>query len=327
MKTKNSNNMLLAFLVILGVIAIVAIVGFFILKPGEEIIQGQVEATEVRISGKVPGRILEYRVKEGHLVKAGDTLVFLDSPEVKAKMMQAEAAKEAAQAQSRKAQKGTRYEQVTSAYEMWQKAKAGLDVSKKSYERLQNLFEKGVVSAQKRDEAQANYLAMQASERAAYSQYTMAKNGAEIEDKQAAEAMVSRADGAVAEVESYIHETVLLSPIDGEISDIYPEQGELVGTGAPIMSVMDLNDIYVLFNVREDLLQNMKIGQEIVAYMPALNREISLKIVQLKDMGNYAAWKATKVSGEYDLRTFQVKAEPTEQISDIRPGMSVIVKK
>jgi HlyD family secretion protein len=270
---------------------------------------------------------LEFRVKEGQRVKEGDTLVFLDSPDVHAKLAQAEAAENAAQAQNLKAQKGTRVEQINSAYEMWQKAKAGLDVAEKTYNRMQNLFEKGVISAQNRDEAEANYLAMKATENAALFQYQMAKNGAEKEDKMAAEAMVNRAKGAVAEVESYINETVLLSPIDGEISDIYPQRGELVGTGAPIMNVMDLTDMHVLFNVREDLMKDMKIGREIKAYMPALDREIMLKVIHMKDMGNYAAWKATKASGEYDLRTFQIKAELLEKINDIRPGMTVVVRR
>lgn len=318
--------MLLAFITLIGVIAVVALVGFFMLKPRTEIIQGQVEATEVRISGKVPGRITEFRVQEGQHVQVGDTLVFLDSPEVQAKLMQAEAAQDAAQAQNEKAIKGARAEQITAAYEMWQKAKAGLEIAEKSYQRVQNLFDKGVMSAQKRDEAEANFQAMRATEKAALSQYQMAKNGAEREDKMAAEAMVNRAKGAVAEVESYIKETFLLSPIDGEISEIFPQRGELVGTGAPIMNVMDLKDIHVLFNVREDFLKDMKIGQEIIGYVPALDKEIHLKVIHMKDLGNYAAWKATKASGEYDLRTFEVKAQPSET-TDLRPGMSVIVKK
>ena len=326
-KKLKMSNMMLAFITLLFVIAVVALVGFFILTPDEEVIQGQAEATEIRISGKVPGRIASYKVVEGQAVKAGDTLVLFDSPEIAAKLLQAQAAEDAAQAQNQKAIKGARDEQITAAYEMWQKAKAGLDIAEKSYERVQRLHDKGVMTAQKRDEAKANYAAMQATEKAAKSQYNMAKNGAEREDKLAAEAMVNRAKGAVAEVESYLKETVLTAPSDGEVSEIFPKRGELVGTGAPVMHLIDLNDMWVTFNVREDLLSRFKMGAEFQAIVPALEEQaIVLKVTYLKDMGTYAAWKATKTTGQYDLKTFEVRAKPAKRIDGLRPGMSVIVK-
>lgn len=326
-KKLKMSNMMLAFVTLLFVIILVAIVGFFVLKPGKEFIQGQAEATEIRISGKVPGRIAAYKVEEGQSVKAGDTLAILDSPEVHAKLRQAQAAEEAAQAQNKKAIKGARAEQIAAAYEMWQKAKAGQEIARKSFERVKNLYEKGVVTAQKRDEAEANYQAMTATEKAAKSQYEMAKNGAEMEDRMAAQALVSRAQGAVEEVESYLKETVLTAPSDGEVSEIFPKQGELVGTGAPIMHLVDLNDMWISFHVREDFLENFKIGDEFQAIIPALGKkEVSLKVTFLKDMGTYAVWKATKTTGQYDLKTFEVRAKPLSRIEGLRPGMSVLVK-
>lgn len=234
--------MLLAFLTLLGVIAIVAVVGFFMLRKGPEIIQGQAEVTEYRVSSKVPGRILEFRVKEGQSVNAGDTLAILEAPDVVAKMEQARAAEAAAQAQNEKAIKGAREEQIQAAYEMWQKAQAGVTIAEKSYKRVKNLYEQGVMPAQKLDEVTAQRDAAIATEKAAKAQYTMAKNGAEREDKMAAEALVNRAKGAVAEVESYIKETYLIAPAAGEVSEIFPKVGELVGTGAPIMNIAELND-------------------------------------------------------------------------------------
>ena len=282
-KSQNS-NMLLAFLTLLGVIAIVAVVGFFMLRKGPEIIQGQAEVTEYRVSSKVPGRILEFRVKEGQSVNAGDTLAILEAPDVVAKMEQARAAEAAAQAQNEKAIKGAREEQIQAAYEMWQKAPKA--------------------------------------------QYTMAKNGAEREDKMAAEALVNRAKGAVAEVESYIKETYLIAPAAGEVSEIFPKVGELVGTGAPIMNIAELNDMWVTFNVREDLLKNLTMGAEFEAVVPALdNKTVRLKVYYLKDLGTYAAWKATKTTGQFDLKTFEVKASPMEKVENLRPGMSVIINK
>ena len=235
-KSQNS-NMLLAFLTLLGVIVLVAVVGFFMLRKGPEIIQGQAEVTEYRVSSKVPGRILEFRVKEGQKVQAGDTLAILEAPDVIAKMEQARAAEAAAQAQNEKAIKGARQEQIQAAYEMWQKAIAGVDIAEKSYKRVKNLFDQGVMPAQKLDEVTAQRNAAIATEKAAKAQYTMAKNGAEREDKMAAAALVDRAKGAVAEVESYLKETYLIAQAAGEVSEIFPKVGELVGTGAPIMNL------------------------------------------------------------------------------------------
>lgn len=329
MKTKSQNsNMLLAFLTLLGVIAIVALVGFFMLSKGPDIIQGQAEATEYRVSSKVPGRIAEFRVKEGETVKAGDTLALLEAPDVMAKMAQAQAAQAVAQAQNQKALKGARTEQIQAAYEMWQKAKAGLEIAEKSYNRVKRLAEQGVLAAQKLDEATAQYHAALATEKAAKAQYTMAKNGAEREDKLAASALVDRAKGAVAEVESYVRETYLIAQIPGEVSEIFPKVGELVGTGAPIMSIANLQDLWITFNVREDLLKELKMGAEFEAFIPALdNRTVRLKVNYLKDLGTYAAWKATKTTGQFDLKTFEVRAEPVSPIEGLRPGMSVIIKR
>ena len=319
MDTKSQNsNMLLAFLTLTGVIAIVAVVGFFMLRKGPEIVQGQAEVTEYRVSSKVPGRILEFRVKEGQSVQAGDTLAILEAPDVLAKLEQA---------QNEKALKGARHEQVQAAFEMWQKAKAGLEIAEKSYKRVKNLADQGVMSAQKLDEVTAQRDAAAATEKAAKAQYDMAKNGAEREDKAAAAALVDRAKGAVAEVESYIKETYLIAQTAGEVSEIFPKVGELVGTGAPIMNIAILDDMWVTFNVREDLLQGLTMGTEFEAFVPALDKNIRLKVNYMKDLGTYAAWKATKTTGQFDLKTFEVKALPQEKVEGLRPGMSVILKK
>ena len=325
-KSQNS-NMLLAFLTLLGVIVLVAVVGFFMLRKGPEIIQGQAEVTEYRVSSKVPGRILEFRVKEGQKVQAGDTLAILEAPDVIAKMEQARAAEAAAQAQNEKAIKGARQEQIQAAYEMWQKAIAGVDIAEKSYKRVKNLFDQGVMPAQKLDEVTAQRNAAIATEKAAKAQYTMAKNGAEREDKMAAAALVDRAKGAVAEVESYLKETYLIAQAAGEVSEIFPKVGELVGTGAPIMNIAIMDDMWVTFNVREDFLKDFTVGEEINAFIPAFDKEVKFKVTYMKDLGTYAAWKATKTTGQFDLKTFEVKAVPVEKVEGLRPGMSAIIEK
>ena len=320
------NNILLAIAGFIAVVIIVALIGFLALGRDPNVIQGQVEVSEYRVSSKVPGRILELRVKEGDYVKAGDTLAILDAPEVRAKMEQARSAESAAAALELKAQNGARKEQIQGAFSVLQQAKAGYEIAEKSYQRIQRLYDEGVVSAQKRDEVYANYKAMEAQMKAAQSQYDMAVNGARMEDKLAAAAQVGRAKGAVQEVNSYIHETVQIAQKEGEVSDIYPKVGELVGTGSPIMSIAVMDDMWGTFNVREDQLNGMKVGTEFSAFVPAFNKEIKMKVYYLKDQGSYAVWKATKANGQYDLKTFEVKARPVEKLDGLRPGMSLIIK-
>ena len=326
-QTKSQHkNILLAIAGFVAVVIIVALIGFLALGREPDVKQGQVEVSEYRVSSKVPGRILEIRVKEGDYVKVGDTLAILDAPDVRAKMEQARSAENAAAALELKAQNGARKEQIQGALSVLQQAKAGYEIAEKSYNRIQRLFDEGVVSAQKRDEVYANYKAMEAQMKAAQSQYDMAVNGARMEDKMAAAAQVGRARGAVNEVNSYIHETVQVAQMEGEVADIYPKVGELVGTGSPIMSIAVMEDMWGTFNIREDQLNGMKVGSEFTAFVPAFNKDIKMKVYYLKDQGSYAVWKATKANGQYDLKTFEVKARPVEKLEGLRPGMSLIIK-
>ena len=320
-------NILLAVMGFAAVVVIVALIGLIALDRDPDIIQGQVEVSEYRVSSKVPGRILEIRVKEGDYVKAGDTLAILDAPEVRAKMEQAQSAESAAAALELKAKNGARKEQIQGAFSVLQQAKAGFEIAEKSYNRVQRLFDEGVMSAQKRDEAFASYKAMEAQMKAAQSQYDMAVNGARMEDKLAASAQVGRARGAVQEVNSYIHETVQIAQKEGEVTDIYPKVGELVGTGSPIMSIAMMDDMWGSFNIREDQLNGMQVGTEFMAFVPAFNKDVKMKVYHLKDQGSFAVWKATKANGQYDLKMFEVKARPVEKMEGLRPGMSLVIKK
>lgn len=325
-KQQHKSVMLALAVLVLAVVTVGAI-GYFTIGTEEEAIQGQIDVEEYRVSSKVPSRILELRVKEGDYVHVGDTLAILDAPEVEAKAVQAESAESAAAALSNMAKAGARKEQIQGAYELWQQAKAGLEISKKSYERVQRLFDEGVLSEQKRDEAYANYKALEAQEKAAKSQYDMAVNGARTEEKIAAAAQVNRAKGAVEEVSSYIRETVQTAQMEGEVATIYPKVGELIGSGSPIMTISLMNDVWGTFNVREDQLNGMKKGDTFTAFVPAFNKEIKMRVTSIKDQGSYATWKATKSNGQYDLKTFEVKACPIKKFDGLRPGMSVVIKK
>lgn len=309
-------------------LAIVAIglIGTLAFKSEPEVIQGYVEVSEYRVSSKVPGRVLELRVKEGDYVKVGDTLAILDAPDVKAKLAQAQSAESAATAMDQMANNGARREQINGAFALLQQAKAGLEIAQKSYNRVQRLYDEGVMSAQKRDEAFANYKALEAQVKAAQSQYEMAVNGARREEKLAAAAQVNRAKGAVQEVSSYINETMQIAQKEGEVSDVFPKVGELIGTGSPIMNISILDDMWGTFNVREDQLNGMQVGSTITAFVPAFNKDIEMKVYYIKDQGSYATWKATKTNGQYDLKTFEVKARPVTKFEGLRPGMSLVIR-
>jgi HlyD family secretion protein len=325
---KSNKDLRVGLIGLIIVLVLVFIIGLYVYKPEKEIIQGEAVASEIRISGKVPGRIQQFMVEEGSQVHAGDTVVIISSPELNAKLEQASAAEDAAMAQNLKAVKGARKEQIDGAYEMWQKANVGADIAQKSFERIQRLYDKGVIPAQKRDEAEAQYKAALATAKAAKSQYDMAVAGAETEDKEAAKALVNRAKGAVREVEAYLQETILTSPVDGEVSEIFPGRGELVGTGAPIMNLVNMDDIWFTFNVREDLLGDMKMGSSFTVKIPALNNQVSkVQVTYIKALASYATWRATKTTGEFDVKTFEVRARPVGKIECLRPGMTAVIEK
>lgn len=310
-------------LFIVLVVAALAIVGFLTIKQGPDTIQGQAEASELRISGKLPGRVEEIYVEEGQYVHAGDTLIRIKSTLVEARMDQAKAMETAAAATDKKVDAGTRTQIVQSARDVWEQTKAATDIAKKTYERLENLYKEGVVTEQKRDEAKAAYEAASAGEAAAKSQYELAQAGPQKEDKEAARAMVNVAKGGVKEVKAVLEDEYLVAPCDGQITVIYPNVSELVATGAPLMQLQK-DDRWAVFNVRETTLKDLKEGTKIKVRIPALDMETSMEIFYIKDLGTYANWQATKSTGDFDARTFQIKARPEKPIDNFRPGMSVI---
>jgi HlyD family secretion protein len=326
-KERKNYNLVIGVVALLAIILLIAIIGYFVSKPKPLVIQGEAEASEYRVSGKVPGRIEEMFVKEGQKVHKGDTIAFIDSPEVRAKLAQANAARSAASAQSMKAQNGARKEQVAGAYELWQQAIVQEDVMKKSLDRVSKLYEQKVIAAQKYDETKARYDAAVAQTKAAKSQYEMAVNGARYEDKAAAKALVDQAQGAIQEVESYLGELYLVSPSDGIVSAIFPKVGELVGQGSPVASVTDIDDVWFTFNVRKDYLKGLKEGDKVNVMIPALEgKEVSATVSYIAVRESYATWKATKETGMYDVKTFEVRAVPDQAVEGVRPGMSAIMK-
>lgn len=324
---RNKRSTLVGLAVVIVLVATLVIIGQVVLRPEPETIMGEVAATEYRVSNKVPGRIASIFVEEGQQVSEGDTLAYISSPEVDAKMEQAKAARAAATAQSKKAKNGARQQQIDAAYEMWQKALVGVDVAKKSYDRVHQLYEKKVIPAQKHDEVEAQYRAAVATANAAKTQYDLALEGAQAEDKAAAEALVAKADGAIQEVTSYQESRFLVAPCNGEVVEIYAKHSDLIGTGGPVMSIVDMSDVWFSFSVREDLLQDIKVGQEVDINIPALGEQTYKgKVTYMRAMASYATWRATKVNGQFDVKSFDVKVVPSDPIEGLRQGMTAILK-
>lgn len=324
---KQEKSIILGVVAFAAVVIIVGLIGFFTLGNREEIIQGELEVSEFRVACKLPGRVMDIRVEEGDYVHVGDTLAILEIPEIEAQQKVAEATEGAANAMSSLISGGARNEAIQVAKQMYEAAKATSEIAEKTYQRVQNLFEEGVVSAQKRDEALAAFKATQAQVSAAKSQYEMAQNGARSQEIVAAQKQVEAARGAIDMVTSLLRETVQIATVEGEVSEIYPKEGELVGLGSPIMSIAIVDQMWATFNVREDQLNGLKQGDKFTAFMPAFQKDVELVVTHIKDEGSYATWKATKTNGQYDLKTFEVKAKPTTSVEGMKPGMSLIIKK
>jgi len=321
MNRKNTLGILLAAVVIVGSVLLIS---RYITRRTPLIVQGTVECTTYRASSKIPGRIATMLVEQGERVEQGQLLYTLTTPELNAKLQQAEAVKTAASALDAAALAGARTQQIQAAKNIWQKAQAGTELARKTYDRVKSLYEQGVVPAQKLDEATANYQAMQATEQAAHAEYQLALSGARKEDKEAAAARVLQAQGAVAEVESYIGDARVYAPITGEVSSVIAEAGELVGEGYPVVAILDLSDRWVLFNIKETLLPGIRIGTRMASYVPALDRDVELEVSYISAQADFATWSATRTQGGFDIRTFAVKAKPVSE-NELRPGMSVLV--
>ena len=309
----------------IAVIVIIAAAGYWLERTEPIIIQGTMECTTYRASSKIAGRIVEMNLHEGQRVIKGELLYTLSTPELDAKLQQAEAAKSAATALDQKVLAGARKQQIEEARNLWQKAQAGRVLAQRTFERIKTLYTDGVIAAQKYDEAEANYQAATATEAATKAQYELAVAGASREDKRAAMAQVEQAAGVVSEVESYIQDARVYAPISGEISTIIAERGELVGSGYPVVSIIDTSDMWVTFNIKETLLPKIRVGNYITAYVPALDHDVELEIRYISVQADFATWSATRTQGGFDIRTFAVKAYPTHNADGLRPGMSVLV--
>lgn len=322
---KNSNYIKTILSIV--ILSTLVLVSFWLLnKPKEVVYQGRIEAKEIYLAAKIPSRLKSTEVKEGTSVTKGQLLATLESPEIDAKELQALAAIDAASAQKNKATNGARAEEILAYKSVYEKATVAADLMIKSSNRIENLFKDGVVSEQKRDEVLAKKEAALKDQEAAYNQYQIALKGARKEDVNAADAMLKRAEGALEELESYKNERFIKSPIDAEVLNFLPEEGELIGAGYPVVQLVDLSNAYAIVNVKETRLYHFKKGAEFTATIPALqDKQVTFKIYYVAALGDYATWNATKSTGEFDIRTFEIKAAPVDKSVELRPGMSILI--
>lgn len=310
-------------------IVVVSIGGYliwrYVTNVNRPVIQGVVECRSYRASSKLAGRIDSLFVREGDWVEQGDLLYIISTPELDAKLRQVAALEAAAEAVNREVDRGVRWEQIAAARAMWQKAEAGLSLAEASYVRVRNLYENGVVPRQQYDEALANYKAMQATAVAARAEYDMARDGATRDEREAIAAKVREAQAAVAEVEAYLSDAYVYAPISGRVSDIISEPGELVGSGYPVVSILDLSDSWVVFNIREDMLSGVDVGSRFEGHVPALGTDVRFEVYYISSLADFATWSATRARGGFDIRTFEVRARSLDRDSGVLPGMSVVV--
>lgn len=322
----NNKSISIAFIVILIATAVVSAIGMILMRKQPLVLQGQVEATEIRISGKLPGRIDSFLMQEGDWVRAGDTLVVINSPTIEAKYRQVNALEQVAREQNKKIDAGTRRQIIATAQQLWNKTQSDLTLAKTTYQRILALYRDSVVTSQRKDEVEAMYKAAQAAERAAYEQYQMAVDGAQSEDRASARSLVDAARSTVDEVSALLVDSRLTAPEDGQIATIFPKRGELVAPGTPIMSLIVMSDAHVVLNVREDLMPQFKIGGTFKADVPAIGKkDLEFRIYYISPLGSFATWKSTKQTGSYDMQTFEIHARPTQAVDGLRPGMSVLL--
>ena len=306
----NNKTISITFIVILIVTVVVSIIGMLLMSRQPMVLQGQIEATEIRISGKLPGRIDSFLVEEGEWVK----------------YRQVNALEQVAQEQNKKIDAGTRRQIIATARQLWNKTQSDLTLAQTTYRRVLTLYKDSVVTEQRKDEVEAMYKAAQAAERAAYQQYQMAVDGAQSEDRATARSLVDAARSTVDEVSALLVDSKLIAPEDGQIATIFPKRGELVAPGTPIMNLIVMNDVHAVLNIREDLMPQFKIGGTFKADVPALDKkDIEFRIYYISPLGSFATWKSTKQTGSYDMQTFEIHARPVQAVEGLRPGMSVLL--
>lgn len=285
-------------------------------------ITGLINATEIDVASKVPGRVLKVHVTEGQSVKTGDLLVELNLDELDAKLLQATSGIDAAKAQLALAEKGARPQEKKALANQVESAKAQVEVTKKMLDRMQSLLAENAVPQAKYDEVEFKYQVSVNQLEMAEAKLDAVNKGARSEEIKALEALVAKGESVAAEIEIYKKERTQLAPVDGEVSKIVVHEGELTNTGYPIITLVKLDDIWASFAIREDRLKNIRIGDEVEIEIPALDQKVKMKVANISPMGDFATWRATSDRDRFDLKSFEVKLRPMDRVDGLRPGMT-----
>jgi HlyD family secretion protein len=289
-------------------------------------LQGQIDARYIDVSPKILGRVAKLHVREGDEVQRGTPLVLLDSPEVKAKVSQAQSALAAATARQQLLDDGVRAEEIRTVQAAWQRAAADAKLAATTFRRVNALYQEGLVSQQKNDEVETQFQAATDGAGAARAQYELALNGFRSEERKAAAAVTRGAGAAVDEIDALAADISLQSPLPAEVDKVVLHEGELAPPGFPILTLVNLSDVWAVFNLREDELAHVKIGTQMTGKVPALGgKAVRFAVYYISPKGEYATWRATRQSSGYDIKTFEVRARPLERVAGLRPGMSVVV--
>ena len=285
---------------------------------------GIVEIDEVDVASKIPGRIEELKVREGDHVFKGQVLARLESKEIDAKVGQAKGVLEAAKSKLDMANKGARDEEKIATEKLFMQAKHQFEFASKTKERFDNLYKDSVISHQEYDEITFKYNAAKDQMEAAEAKYNMVMKGARDEEKSAAEGLYHQAENAYNEAMAYHSELQLISPIDGQISNKIADQGEIIASGYPVFTIINPKEYYIVLQIREDELNNIKMGDYFYGTISALeNKQIEFKVTYISPMADFATWRPTNQKGDFDLKTFEIHLKSDEPIENIRPGMTV----
>jgi HlyD family secretion protein len=311
--------------IIVGIVAavIVALSLFYLLRPVPLLVQGEADATRLDIAARVDGRVKDIPVERGQNVPAGAVLVQIDNPETLAKLEQMKAAKVVAEAQDANVLVGTRVETIAAKKAELERAQAALVLAQKTYDRTHTLAEQGNAPQARLDQATDTLHEDERAVDQAKSAYEQAVNGYTKEERAIAKANVEKADADIQSVQSIIDQLVVYAPVASQVYQRNVEPGEYVSPGVPLVTLIDLNDVWIHFDLREDLVKGLKVGDRFDVRIPALDdRLVPVEVKLIATKGEYASWRATRASGDFDLRTFSIRAYPVQAVPELRPGMS-----
>jgi len=312
-----------ALIVAAVAIAIATLSIWYLLRGEPLLVQGEVDATRLDIAARVDGRVAAVPVARGQNIEAGALLVKIDNPETLARHQQALAAKAIADAQVSNIRAGTRAETIAARKAALERAQASVVLAQKTYDRVSQLTEHGNASQSRLDQITDTLRQSQRAEDQARSDYRKAVNGYTREEREIAAANVGKAEADIKAVQSVIDQLEIYAPVASQVYKRNIEPGEYVAPGVPLVTLIDLGDLWIHFDLREDLIKNLKVGDRFSVRIPALaDRSIAVEVRLIATKGEYASWRATRATGEFDLRTFSIRAYPVERVPELRPGMS-----